>query len=142
MDAQFGWFQYDKRVGVNRDPAKRVARRTYAYVYGNPLNMAEPSGLFAIPGTDWCVDIADYSCNSITEQHPELSQGLVDFASGVLDVIPITSTTYALGLSDTSQYANECSGWYRGGQASMITTEVSGPPKGWYWELPSWFPWP
>src|SRR5690606_11245962 len=65
------------------------------------------------------------SCNSIAEQHPSGTQGLVDFASGVLDVNPITATTNALGWSDTSQYANSCSGWYRGGQGSMLAAELA-----------------
>jgi hypothetical protein len=102
-----------------------MTRSAYGYTGGNPLNMTDPSGLFGIPGTDWCVDIADDNCNSIAEQHPEVTQGVVDFASGVLDVNPITATTNALGLRDTSQYANTCSWWYHGGQAAMFATDLA-----------------
>lgn len=105
-----------------------VTQEKQQSLYGNPLNATDPTGLWSIdlpvdlPGGINCIGS---DCVSIAEQHPEVTQGVVYFASGVLDVNPITATTNALGLSDTSQYANECSGWYRGGQASMIAAELA-----------------
>jgi RHS repeat-associated protein len=118
---------YDPTTGelLTRDPIASVTREPYGYVMGSPLNRVDPTGLAF--WDDWCINNpwAEDDCDSIAEQNPEMSQGIVDFASGVLDVNPITATTNALGLSDTSQYADECSGWYRGGQVSMIAAELA-----------------
>ena len=117
---------YDPTTGqfTTQDPLVAITEEPYGYVGGNPANRVDPTGLWDIPGTDWCIDTGD-DCNSVAEQYPEVTQSAVDFASGVLDVNPITATTNALGISDTNQYANECSGWYRGGQASMIAADLA-----------------
>ena len=48
----------------------------------------------------------------------------MDFSSGMLDVNPITAVTNATGVTETGQHANECSGWYRGGQATMLAVDL------------------
>lgn len=57
---------YDPTTGqfLTRDPIEPLTRSAYGYVYGNPLNATDPSGLIGIPGTDWWVDIGDPNCNS------------------------------------------------------------------------------
>jgi hypothetical protein len=77
-----------------------------------------------LPG-DWCFG-TDADCHNPHNGHEtSVSKPIVDFSSGVLDVNPITATTNALGFSDTGQYSDECSGWYRGGQVSMFAAEVA-----------------
>ena len=78
---------YDPWTGqfLARDPLAPLTRSPYAYVNGNPLNAIDPTGLFGIPGTNWCVDIGDPSCRSIAESHGEGAQQVADFAGGVLD---------------------------------------------------------
>ena len=62
VDAETG-FQYlraryyDPATGqfLTRDPIEAQSREAYGYVGGNPLNATDPSGLFRVPGTGWCV---------------------------------------------------------------------------------------
>lgn len=125
----------DSAIGqfLTRDPIESVTQEPYGYAGSNPINRTDPNGLdwgpigwVAEEVSDLCIDTGgDDSCDTIAEQHPEVTQGVVDFASGALDVNPITATTNALGLSDTGQCANRDSGWYRGGQASMIAAELA-----------------
>lgn len=88
---------YDPATGqfLSRDPAVAATRSAYGYVYGNPLNGSDPSGMFGlgfkIP--DWvpvvggsdCVDIGDSNCNSVKEQNPAASQAAADVAGGVIN---------------------------------------------------------
>jgi len=107
---------YDPSTGqfLSRDPANALTRSAYGYVGGNPLNMTDPSGLFGIPGTDWCVDIADDSCNSIAEQHPEVSQGVADFSGGVLNGLSFGTASNVGFVNDRVNFE---SGWAMGGHA-------------------------
>ncbi len=96
---------YDPTTGqfLTRDPANALTRSAYGYVYGNPLNMTDPSGLFRIPGTDWCVDIADDNCNSIAEQNAAGSQAAADTAGGVINGMLLghgQGALDAIGLGD------------------------------------------
>jgi RHS repeat-associated protein len=130
---------YDPSTGnfLTRDPIETITREPYGYVGGDPLNATDPSGLcwgpICTPGEyaegardllGICSDYVDPSCTSVAEANPETAQGIVDFSSGVLDVNPITATLNGLGLSDTGQYANDCSGWFRGGQVSMLVVDL------------------
>jgi RHS repeat-associated protein len=49
---------YDPTTGqfLTRDPINAITRSAYGYVYGNPLNMVDPSGLcgWTIRGTASC----------------------------------------------------------------------------------------
>lgn len=56
---------YDPATGqfLTRDPIESVTRSPYAYVYGNPLNATDPSGL--APWDDWCVDNPFGTCQGV-----------------------------------------------------------------------------
>lgn len=82
---------YDPTTGqlLARDPLNSLSREAHGYVGGDPLNTIDPTGLLGIPGTDFCVDLGgDDSCDSVAEQHPEVAQGVADFAGGVADGSP------------------------------------------------------
>lgn len=143
---------YDPRTGqfLTRDPLSSTTREAYGYVGNNPVNYVDPTGLcwgpdaicnvvnagvsVATGGQADCLtnitcdqpnsSIGQQAADGFRDEHPEVAQGVVDFASGMLDFNPITMITDATGLSDTSQYANTCSGWYRGGQATMIAIDL------------------
>ena len=147
------WCYYDPTTGqfLSRDPMEASTPSAYGYVYGNPLNSIDPSGLWTCAGGLFCdavngaVSVAtggsadcltNMTCNEektsvgqamadeFRGDHPEAAQGVVDFSSGMLDFNPITMATDAAGWSDTSQYANTCSGWYHAGQATMIAIDI------------------
>lgn len=101
------------RPGCGHDHAALRLRRE------RPRELLRSVGPVALDGK--CITLFDDNCVSIAEQHPEVTQGVVDFASGVLEVNPFTATTNALGWSDTSQYANEGSGTFNAGMLSMVT---------------------
>jgi RHS repeat-associated protein len=52
---------YDPVTGqfTSQDPLVGITEEPYGYVGGNPANRTDPSGLFPIPGTDYCIDIGD-----------------------------------------------------------------------------------
>lgn len=126
---------YDPTTGqfLTRDPIEAITRSAYGYVYGNPLNATDPSGLWAGDGycimgvncKDGAVSVGDSWGQSVREDNPEGAQQAVDFASGILSFNPITAATNATGLSDTDQYAVTCSGWYRSGQATMLAIDLA-----------------
>lgn len=107
---------YDPTTGsfTSRDPLNAMTRSAYGYVYGNTLNMTDPSGLCGLWGDDSCIGNAadgvmhefkqhtgvcgayDLGCQTVAEQHPEATQHVVDVAGGVLQANPITAP---LGLN-------------------------------------------
>lgn len=107
------------------DPLYPITQERYSYAGNDPVNGTDPLGL--APWDDWCINnpFGDDNCNSIAEQHPEVAQGIVDIASGALDINPITAATNSLGVTDTSRYANESSGWYHAGQAAMLIPDLA-----------------
>ncbi len=123
---------YDPATGqfLSRDPANAVTRSAYGYVGGNPLNMTDPSGLFGIPGTDWCVDIADDSCNSIAEQHPEGSQNVANFAGGVLDGVTFGNGNEITSGLHIDDHVNWNSGATSFGRGVGITFNLYGAAAG------------
>jgi RHS repeat-associated protein len=85
---------YDPVTGtfLTRDPAVAATREAYGYVYGNPLNLVDPSGLFGIPGTDFCVDVLDDSCGSRAD-----GRSLKDAPEAVWDHKGEIATAVAIG---------------------------------------------
>lgn len=57
---------YDPETGqfLTRDPIEAITQDPYGYAGNNPINATDPTGLFRIPGTNICVDIADPNCES------------------------------------------------------------------------------
>jgi RHS repeat-associated protein len=123
---------YDPATGqfTSLDPLVAVTEEPFGYVYGNPANGTDPLGLGIDLPAGFCIQYgpSDDSCNTtsdlVRDEHPEVAQGIVDFSSGMLDVNPITAVTNATGVTETGQHANECSGWYRGGQATMLAVDL------------------
>ncbi len=110
---------YDASTGafLTRDPAQAITGSAYAYSYGSPTNIVDPSGLFGIPGTSWCVDIADDDCSSIAEQHPGAAQAAADISAGILDTVSGGNAdwiTERLGIDDQVRWG---SGYVQGGRA-------------------------
>ena len=130
---------YDPTTGqfLSRDPLNAMTRSPYGYVYGDPLNRVDPSGLAPWDGT--CIrgvncpvetqSLGESWGQSFREDHPEVAQGIVDYSSGVLAVNPITTATNATGLTDTGQKANTCSGWYTAGVVSMLLVDFAAGPS-------------
>lgn len=117
---------------ITLDPIVAITEEPYGYTGGNPANRTDPAGKdwgpigwVAEKVSEACIDTGDDdSCETVTEQHPEASQHAVDYASGALDINPITAVLNATGASDTGQYAGEC-GWRTAGRWSMATAMVA-----------------
>jgi YD repeat-containing protein len=116
---------------LNRDPLEPITGTPYAYAGSDPLNYTDPSGLFRIPGTNICVDIADPNCRSIKEQHQEGSQQVANFAGGVLNTLTFGNErriNSALGQEDK---VDRCSGWYTGGEVAGLAVPAGGVGSAW-----------
>jgi RHS repeat-associated protein len=71
---------YDPTTGqfTSVDPLVTVTEEPYGYVGGNPANWQDPSGRFRIPGTSYCIDIADSACHgSARDEHGGTIQGII-----------------------------------------------------------------
>ncbi len=128
---------YDPTTGqfLTRDPIEAITREAYGYTYGNPLNATDPSGLWSVdlPG-DWCFGTDDDCENPHNGHATPVSQPIVNFAGGALDLNPMFMIAQAvdepLTGRDIDLAANgvdECSGWYTAGQWSMAIVDVAIP---------------
>jgi hypothetical protein len=107
---------------ITRDPAVSTTRDAYAYAGSNPLNATDPSGLFSIPGTNWCVAIADPSCDN--------NSGTQNWAGNVLagagnaltlgQGVGLTAKIMGKGDNFTACYGNSDSWAYRGGAIGAV----------------------
>jgi len=106
---------YDPQTGqfLTRDPIEEVTRSAYGYVAGDPTNSTDPSGMCIGIGCQW--------------GQTAWGKAIVNVASGILEVNPITATTNVLGLSDTSQYADTTSAAFTAGE---IAGSLTPGPKG------------
>lgn len=88
---------YDSATGqfLTVDPWFEVTRERYSYVGGDPLNAVDPTGLVRIPGTNWCIDIFDPNCRSLSEQHPAIEPVLWIVASAGLMVADVSAARSA-----------------------------------------------
>jgi RHS repeat-associated protein len=120
---------------LSRDPITALTREPYGYTYGNPLNATDPSGLWSVdlPG-DWCFGTDDDCENPHNGHATPVSQPIVNFAGGALDLNPMFMIAQAvdepLTGRDIDLAANgvdECSGWYTAGQWSMAIVDVAIP---------------
>ena len=106
---------------LSRDPLVGATQEPYSYASGNPGNRTDPTGLWDIPGTNWCIDIGDDNCESIAEQNEEITEIVVDIAGGVLDVNPITAP---LPLDLEGHGVDLDSGWADVGRSGMLAFET------------------
>jgi hypothetical protein len=60
---------YDPGTGnfLTRDPANAITRSAYGYVYGNPLNATDPSGLYCLTGVKGHREDGSEICNGASE---------------------------------------------------------------------------
>jgi RHS repeat-associated protein len=60
---------YDPTTGqfLSRDPINALTRSAYGYVYGNPLNATDPSGLYCVTGVAGHAANGDEICNGTDE---------------------------------------------------------------------------
>jgi RHS repeat-associated protein len=110
---------YDPATGqfLSRDPADAATRSAYGYVGDNPLNGTDPSGLVGIPGTGYCIAIADPSCdNSGTQQWGgEVLAGAgnaLTFGQGV----DLMAKAMGKGGNFTATHVSSCSSAYQAGK--------------------------
>jgi RHS repeat-associated protein len=62
------------------DPLNALTGSRYGYAANDPINGTDPTGMFHIPGTSYCVDIGDSNCHSNAD-----GQSLTNTANDVVD---------------------------------------------------------
>ncbi len=92
---------YDPSTGqfLTRDPIEALTRSAYGYVYGNPLNATDPSGLFG-----W----------------GDLRQGVADVAGGVLNGITLGHADVFIDEDKVRWDSN----WTRGGNVLGVALDI------------------
>lgn len=125
---------------LTRDPVAALTRSAYGYVANNPLNGTDPSGLFRIPGTPWCIGTCrhhkpkprTFTCAPSSSRSPYLasySPGEINCSSG-----PLASG----GLAPGSSAADARNAAENGGY--QIPDNHVGEParngKGWVFRAP------
>ncbi|HVT78846.1 MAG TPA: RHS repeat-associated core domain-containing protein [Acidimicrobiales bacterium] len=117
------YYDPDTAQFLSRDPWVAMTNSPYAYVNGNPVDRADPSGMIGIP--KWvpivgglCIDIADPHCQSIKEQHPAGAQDAADFAAGLLDTLTFGHGQEIAGAVGVADRARWTSGYATAGNIS------------------------
>jgi uncharacterized protein RhaS with RHS repeats len=95
---------YDPATGqfLSRDPLVSLTRSAYGYVYGNPLNATDPSGLW--PDIDWGA----------------VGQGVADFSGGVLNGITLGHADVFIDEDKVRWDSN----WTRGGNVVGVALDI------------------
>ena len=129
---------YDPGTGqfLSRDPAVALTRSAYGYVGDNPINGGDPSGMFHVPGTNWCIGTCGHKPQTFTCAASSSSPFLASYSAGAIncDSGPIATGSLASGSSAAeARAAAESSGYQIPGN---YVAEPAGNGQGWTFRAP------